>query len=111
LVFGLAGGIGMTLIMLGTYVVPEFDFRPPVAVMFVILLVLAAVELAALTWLNNGGAAWTDRHRLALVIGYLAFFLVFGIGQDFGHFTGRSLVSLLTAYLLRRLWLRLGAPD
>jgi hypothetical protein len=110
LVFGLIAGIGMTLIMLGTYVVPEFDSRPPMTAMLAALLVLVAVELGALTLLTNGGR-WTDRQRLAMVIGFLAFFLVFGIGQDFGGFTGRSLVSLATAWQLRRLWQKLGARE
>jgi hypothetical protein len=42
---------------------------------------------------------------LALVIGYPAFFLVIGIGQDLGSFSGRSLVSFVTIFQLRRWWL------
>jgi hypothetical protein len=109
LVFALVGGIGMTLIMLGTYIVPELSFRPPVGITFVALLVLVLAEFVILTVMTNGGAAWTDKHRLALVFGYLAFFLVFGIGQDLESFTGRSLVSLFTIYQLRRWWLDLRA--
>jgi len=110
LVFGLVAGIGMTLIMVGTYVVPEFHSRPPMAITLVALLALVAVELGALTLLTNGGR-WTDRQQLALVVGFLAFFLVFGIGQDLEGFTGRSLVSLATAWQLRRLWQHLGARE
>jgi hypothetical protein len=109
-VFGLVGGIGMTLIMLGTYVLPSFKYRPPVEVTFIGLLLLVLIELALLTWLNNSGANWTDRHRLALVIGFLAFFLAFGLLQDFKSVAGRSLVSVITLWQLRRLWLKLSAP-
>lgn len=111
LVFGLVGGIGMTLIMIGTYVVPEFDFRPPMPVTFAALLGLTTAELVLLTLMNNGGSAWTDRHRLALVIGFLAFFLVFGIGQDLETCSGRCLVSLVAIWQLRRLWRRIGARE
>ena len=108
LVYGLVGGIGMTLIMLGTYIVPEWDSRPPMTTTFTALLLLVFAELALLTLLNNGGAAWTDRQRLALVIGWLAFFLAFDITQDLGGFAGRSLVGLATIWQLRRLWWLLG---
>jgi hypothetical protein len=107
LAFALVGGIAMTLIMVITYVVPESSHRPPVGISLAALLVLALAEFVILTAMNNGGAAWTEKHRLALVIGYLAFFLVFGIGQDLGSFTGRSLVSFLTIFQLRRWWLDL----
>ncbi|MBN1681133.1 MAG: hypothetical protein JW966_12675 [Anaerolineae bacterium] len=110
-IFGLVGGVGMTAIMIGTYMIPEFDFRPPLLIMFVSLLVMVAAEFVLLTWLNNGGAAWSDRHRLALVSGFLVFFLVFGIGQDLEAFTGRSLVSIVTIWQLRRLWQHLGARE
>lgn len=46
-------------------------------------------------------------HQLALVAGFLAFFLAFGIGQDLTSFAGRGLVSVATIYLLRRLWVRI----
>jgi hypothetical protein len=107
-VFGLVGGAGMTFIMIGTYVLPEWASRPPAALVFTGLLVATCAEFAALTYLNGAGAAWTDRHRLALVAGFLAFFLTFGIAQDFTTFAGRSLVSLATIWLLRRLWVAIG---
>lgn len=105
--FGLVSAVGMICMMIGTYVVPEFEERPPMPVLFVILLAVASVELTLLTVMSNGGAAWNDRHQLAMVIGFLGFFLVFGILQDFEVFTGRSVVSIVTIWQLRRLWLRL----
>jgi len=110
-VFGIVGGVGMTLIMVVTYVLPTFKDRPPMEVSLVALLVLVAAELTALTVMNDGGAAWTDRHRLALVIGFLAFFIAFGIGQDLGGFTGRSLTSVNTIWQLRRLWQIVAARE
>jgi hypothetical protein len=101
-VFGVIGGIGMTLIMVGTYVVPGWDSRPSAAAMFVCLLTIMVVELGALLWLSGGGT-WDDRHRLALVIGLLTFFLAFGILKDCESFTGRSLVSGAALWLLVRL--------
>jgi hypothetical protein len=100
--FGMIGGAGMTLIMIGTFIVPGWDSRPPAAIMFFSLLTILVVELGALLWLSSGGK-WGDGHRLALVIGLLAFFLVFGILKDCESFTGRSLVSGAALWLLLRL--------
>lgn len=110
-VFAVIGGVGMTLMMVGTYMVPEFDARPPMTAMFAALLGLGIVELGGLTLLNSGGAAWTDRQRLALVIGFLAFFLAFGFLQDLEGFRGRALVSIVAIWQLRRLWLRLAERE
>jgi hypothetical protein len=111
-VFGIIGAIGMTLIMVGTYVVPGWDSRPSAGIIFFGLLTILVVELGALLWLSNGGT-WDERHRLALVIGLLSFFLVFGILKDFESFTGRSLVSGAALWLLLRLQWRyrsFGSP-
>lgn len=110
-VFGLVGGIGMTLIMLGTYVLPDWKSRPAMPVTLGILLGLVVIELAVLTALNHGGAAWSDRHRLALVMGFLAFFVVFCILQDLEGFTGRALIGVVTIWQLRRLWRHVVARE
>jgi len=109
--FGIVGGVGMTLIMIGTYVIPSFKYRPPLEVSLVGLLILVAAEFTVLTVMNNGGAAWDDRHRLALVIGFLAFFVVFGFFQDLGGFTGRSLTAVITIWQLRRWWRIVAARE
>jgi hypothetical protein len=85
-----------------TYVVPGWDSRPPAVVMFFSLLATMVVEFGVLLWLSGCGT-WDDRHRLALVIGSLSFFLMFGILKDCESFTGRSLVSGAALWLLVRL--------
>jgi hypothetical protein len=101
-VFGIIGATGMTLIMVGSFVVPGWESRPSAGIMFFSLLTILVVELGALLWLSNGGT-WDDRHRLALVIGLVTFFLVFGILKDCESFRGSSLVSGATLWLLLRL--------
>ncbi len=101
-VFGIIGAISMILVMVGTYMVPEWEIRPAATVMFFSLLAIAGIEIGLLLWLSNGGA-WDDRHRLALVIGWLAFFLAFGVLKDLESFSGRSLVSGVALWLLLRL--------
>ena len=101
-VFGIIGGTGMTMIMVGTFVVPGWEARPSASIVFFSLLAILVVELGALRWFSNGGT-WDDSHRLALVIGLLTFFLAFGILKDCESFTGRSLVSAAALWLLLRL--------
>jgi hypothetical protein len=110
LVFGIIGGTGMTLIMVGTFIVPSWDSRPSAVTIFLALMTILVTELGALLWLSNGGK-WDDRHRLALVIGFLAFFLAFGILKDCESFTGRSLVSTGALWLLLRLQRRRAQGD
>ncbi len=104
LFFGLIGGIGMTLVMCGTYLLPEAPLRPPQGAAIAFLAAVVLAELWLLTRLNGAGAFWTDRHKLALVAGFLSFFLAFGLVQDFTAFTGRGLVALAAVFLLGRLW-------
>jgi hypothetical protein len=98
-VFGIIGATGMTMIMVGTFVVPGWDSRPSAAIMLFSLLTILVAELGALLWFSNAGT-WDDRHRVALVIGLLTFFLAFGILKDCESFTGRSLVSGAALWLL-----------
>lgn len=68
---------------------------PPLAVTVLALLALDAGALwLALRWSGNG-AAWDDRHRLALFAGFLGFFIYFGFDQDLEAFQGSSLVAVL----------------
>lgn len=106
--FAFVAGSGMTLVMVGTFVVPNFGSRPPWPALFVTLIALVAAELVTLVVLSRRGA-WNDRHRLAMVAGFLAFFLVFGMMRDLDSFAGRSLVSLITAWQLVRLGRRIRA--
>src|SRR5262249_46941732 len=102
LVFGIIGATGMALIMVGTFLAPGWDSRPSAATMFIGLFAAVLVEFGALVCLSSGGS-WNDGHRLALVIGSLSFFLVFGILKDCESFTGRSLVSGAALWLLLHL--------
>src|SRR5262245_38056585 len=97
--FGIVGGIGMTLVMVGTYMVPNWSARLPADALCARTLSTVAIELVALLWLSNGGA-WTHRHRMELVIGLLAFFLLFGVLKDLKSFAGHSLVSGITLWML-----------
>jgi len=57
-----------------------------------------------LRW-SGGARRWDDRHKLALVMGVLAFFIIFGGLQDFEEeFGGHVIVAILTVAGLWRLW-------
>jgi hypothetical protein len=115
--YALVAGIDTTVVFVAVFLLPEADPRwlPawPVTVAFVII-ADAIAAWAILRW-SAAGAAWDDRHRLALVIGMLSFFLVMDIAADVqGPFGGLSLVAVLTVVALVRLWTvttrRVGSP-
>ncbi len=104
IVFGLLGVVNMSLVMVGVFILPEIDIRPPLVVTMLALLVLDMVSFALLMRWSDSGAAWDDRHRFALIVGLLSFFILFGFVQDIGEsFTGSSIVSVVTVVLLWRL--------
>jgi hypothetical protein len=106
--FGALAALNMTVIFLGTYLVPEMETRPPMPAMFAFLCVVDAVSFGLLLRWSGYGRAWDDRHRFALVVGLLAFFIVFGFLADLDEgFTGKSLTSLAAIYALWRLARRL----
>jgi hypothetical protein len=97
----------MTLVMVGTYVMPELGAGPS-PLLFGSLLGVAVTELMTLLVLS-GGDAWDDRHRLAMVAGFLVFFVLTRFVQDIEAFAGRSIASVVTVWMLVRLWRRVGA--
>jgi hypothetical protein len=105
---GIIGGAGMSFLMAGAWIIPTFKSRPPMPVMFLAMLLVLIVECAALTLLLRRPENRTPRHQLAMIIGFLSFFLVVGGLQDLEGFRGHSLVSAATAWLLWRLWRRAG---
>lgn len=98
------GAVNMTAVFTAVFILPEAGVRPPLSVTVAFLLALDAATLWLLVRDSGGGATWDDRHRLALVAGLLAFFVVFGVLSDLERFEGKSLVSLATAVALVRGW-------
>jgi len=73
----LIGFLGMTGQFVLIYMGAEqntFPFMPKM----IVLLVYDLLVLMVILWWNKRGAAWDDRHRLALINGALSFFLVLG---------------------------------
>jgi hypothetical protein len=101
------GAANMTAVFTTVFILPEAGVRPPLGLSVAFLLALDAVTLWLLLRWSGGGTAWDDRHRLALVAGLLAFFLVFGVLSDLERFEGKSLVSLGAALALLYGWRRI----
>jgi hypothetical protein len=73
----LIGFVGMTGQFILIYLGAEKNNFPFVPKM-IVLLVYDLLVLLLILWWNKRGAAWDDRHRLALINGALSFFLVLG---------------------------------
>jgi hypothetical protein len=103
--FMLLGAVNMWVIFITVFFLPEGDLLPPLIVSVIFLLAFDIVSLGLLLrWSGN----WDDRHRLALVTGFLSFFLVFSALMDLEQFAAKSLVSLATAVILWKLGRRIA---
>ncbi|HVO69834.1 MAG TPA: hypothetical protein VMT24_07305 [Aggregatilineaceae bacterium] len=106
--YGVAAAINMTLVFLAVFTLPEANpsWLPPWPVMFAAVAALdAATFWLILRWSGNG-TAWDDRHKLALVIGLLAFFIVFDVLKDVTEgFGGSIFVAIGAVWGLRTLWI------
>lgn len=105
--YGVVGAVNMTVVFVAVFMLPEADpgWLPswPVTFIFVALVDLGAFWLV-LRWSGNG-TAWDDRHRLALVSGLLAFFIVMNVFKDLDEgFGGSILVAAAAVWGLRKLW-------
>jgi hypothetical protein len=74
---------------------------------------LVAIVLAMAVWLlrASAGVGWSDRQSVAVPVGVLAFFVGFSpiVELTGGH--GQIIVGLVTAVVLRRVWLSLSASS
>ncbi len=93
--FLLLGFVNMSVVFLAVFLTAE-QGRPPLALTASLLLLFDALALwLALRW-SDYGHAWDDRHRLALVAGFLGFFIWFSVDHDLEQWRGASIVGVLT---------------
>jgi len=105
--YGVLAALNTTVVFVVVFMLPEAapSWLPPWPVSLAVALLADAVTgWVVLRW-SGGARRWDDRHKLALVIGVLAFFIVFGGLQDFEEgFGGHVIVAILTVTGLWRLW-------
>jgi hypothetical protein len=104
----LTGFLGTILFMFDMWALPHLGLLPWAT--FLITAACAVVVGWLLVRMWRGGAAWTDRHRLALVAGPLTFFMLFTVllelKRDHPKDTrGMALVGLAILVMLVVLWL------
>ncbi len=102
----------MWAFFIAVFMFPDVGIKPPLALMVVALLVWDGVTLLLILRWSGHAAAWDDRHRLALVLGWLSFFVVFGALQDFeSGFAGHLFVGAAAVYYLRKLYVMIAARE
>jgi hypothetical protein len=90
--------------------VPEADTRPPLWVSWALVMAAEVIAIALIVRWSGAGERWDDRHRLALIVGQLSFFLLFGYLTDLEEgFAARSLTSTVAIYLFWRLGRRINS--
>ena len=106
--FYVAGMLSTTVVLGTVLILPESGWHPPLRFSVPLLIAFDALTLSLLVRWSGGGGAWEDRHRLALVAGWLTFFLVVSALGDLERFEGRTLVAAATLAALIILWRRIA---
>ncbi len=101
--FLVVGAVNMMVVFATVFVLPEQGIRPPLIALAAFLLACDGLTLWLLLRWSGNTYGWDDRHRLALVAGLLAFFVLFGVMSDLEQFEGKSLVGLAVVLALWRL--------
>lgn len=105
--YGLVAASNTTVVFVVIFMLPESApaWMPPWPVSLGVVLLADAVSAWLVLRWSGGGSCWTDRHKLALVTGVLAFFIVFDAFRDFeGGFGGRAIVAAVATAAVWWLW-------
>jgi hypothetical protein len=95
--------LNMSVFFLTVFFTSEAGF-PPLAVTIIFLLVLDAITLWLIQRWSGNGYAWNARHRLALIAGFLGFFVFFCFAKDFETWRGISITGLAAILEIWTLW-------
>lgn len=104
--YALVAALNTTAVFVVVFVLPEAaPWLPPWPVSLGLVLLADVVTAWLILRWSGGGRRCDDRHKLALVTGVLAFFVVVGSAQDLEErFGGHVIVGILTVAALWRLW-------
>jgi len=110
--YGVIGAANMTVVFMTVFILPEINppWLPRWPVMFAFIALLDALTFWLVMYWSGNGTDWDDRHKLALIIGMLAFFIVFiGLRDISESFSGSSIIAVVTIWSLLKLWSRTQA--
>ncbi|QDV48103.1 hypothetical protein [Gimesia fumaroli] len=106
--YALIAAVNMTLVFVSVFVLPELNpaWLPAWPAVFVFVALLDALTFWIIMRWSGNATAWDDRHKLALVIGLTAFFILMDFLKDLeSDFTGLSIVALITIWGFYKTWL------
>jgi hypothetical protein len=110
--YGILAAVNMTTIFTAVFLLPEIDppWLPAWPVLFTFVALLDALTFWLIMLWSGNGTNWDDRHKLALIIGLLAFFIIFIVLRDVSEsFSGSSIVAVVTVWGLWKVWIRTQA--
>lgn len=105
--FWLLGALNMSAVFFLVFLTPQFNAPPFFVTAPLVVMVDGAVIWLVLHWSGNG-AAWDDRHRLALIAGELSFFIYACFDHDIEKWEGLSIVGVMAIIALWQLKRRVG---
>jgi hypothetical protein len=106
--YGVVAAANMTIVFVTVFMLPEQNpsWLPGWPVMFAFVALLDALTFWLIMRWSGNGTDWDDRHKLAMVIGMLSFFIVFTGLKDLGQSLSGCIVAVVTTWGLWKLWIR-----
>ena len=104
--FFIVGAINTSTIFSIVLIAPDVGLQFPLLASLPTIIAVETATLALIARWSGYGVVWGDQHRLALVAGWLAFFLIVNAMADLEQFQGRLLVSGAAVFALAQLWRR-----
>ncbi len=107
--FYVLGLVNMILIFLGTFYEGP---KPALSIMFISLVAVDIISLILVLQWSKNGYEWTDKHKIALVSGFLTFFIMLSAIKDLeSGFAGYSIISAAGAAALIILYITAKKRD
>ncbi|WP_162909829.1 hypothetical protein [Aggregatilinea lenta] len=103
--YGVVAALNTTAVFVLVFILPEADpaWLPAWQVSLGIVVAFDLLAFALILRWSGNGAAWDDRHKLALIAGFSAFYLVVGASKGVGGWV----VLAAAIWGFRRVWQRL----
>ena len=101
--FFITGLVNMSVFFFTVFLTADHSF-PPLWLTMLFLICFDGLSVWLVLYFSGNGYNWDERHVLALIAGFLGFFIYFCFNKDFEHWAGRSIVGIFAIVLFWQLY-------